>query len=140
VDVDGDLAGLRHAVEVHARDGEAQELLAFAVGGRLGMPDRGQILGQGRQGSALFAGEHYGLGLLRLTKGLLELGHPCQRLLPAPFQFGRHQPAVGIDGLVAALRQARLVARPLELEFLLAPLGRPLLLDLVEHLQADPHL
>ena len=46
MDLDRDLAGLRQAVEVHTRDGDAQQLLALAVGCRLGVLDRGQILGQ----------------------------------------------------------------------------------------------
>src|SRR5262245_50382193 len=39
VDLEHDGARVRHAVEVHGRDGEAQELLALPVGRRVGVPD-----------------------------------------------------------------------------------------------------
>ena len=87
VDLDPDLAGVGPAIEVHARDGEAEELLALAIGRRLGVPDRWQILRQCLERGALLVGERHGSVPIGLGEGLFKLCHLCQGLLPAPFQL-----------------------------------------------------
>jgi hypothetical protein len=57
VDLDLNLAGLGPAIEVHGRDGEAEQLLALPVGGGLRVPDRRQILRQRVEGGPLLVGE-----------------------------------------------------------------------------------
>src|SRR3954468_773173 len=57
---------------------------------------------------------------------LLDPSHLRQRRLPAALQLAGHQPVVRIDGVVLPLRQAGLVARPLEAELPL-PVDRPAL-------------
>jgi hypothetical protein len=87
VDLDPDLTRVGPAIEVHARDSEAEELLALAVSRRLGVPDRWQILRQCLERGALLVGERHGGFPLGLSDGVFKLRHPRQGLLPAPFQL-----------------------------------------------------
>ena len=89
VDLDPDLGEVSPAIEVRARDSEAEELLALAVGRRLGVPDRRQILRQCLERGALLVGERHGDVPIGLSEGMFKLCHLCQGLLPAPFQLSR---------------------------------------------------
>jgi hypothetical protein len=89
VDLDSDLTRPSQAIEVHGRDGESEELLAFPVGRRLSVPDRRQILGQRVEGDPLLVGERRGGFPIGLSDGVFKLRHPRQGLLPAPFQLSR---------------------------------------------------
>ena len=85
MDLDRHLVPLTAAVEVHGSDGEAQELLALAMRGRGGVPDRRQVLGERIEGRTLLAAQGHARRSLVLGDGLLQAGDLLQRRLPASF-------------------------------------------------------
>ena len=98
----------------------AQQLFAVLVGGGRRRPHRGEVVAEGEDRRFLLRGQGFRARGLAASEFGLGVGQLLQRGVPLGFQAAGDQPVVRVDGPVAALGPAGLVAGLLDLS---APLG-----------------
>lgn len=101
-------------VFLHAHDDLAQHGADDPLacdGGGVGMtPCLDQVGAHGEHGSALFVIETFRLQTVERVKFALALVNNRERRVPAPFEFGRHEPVGRVDCVVLSLRVRGLIA------------------------------
>src|SRR5262245_19986994 len=94
----------------------SEQLLAVARRSRWRIPHGVEICSHREQALALFIGEHARAFCLAAGKFGLCHVERAQALLPLALKAAGNQPIVGINGAIAPLSSARLIARPLDAE------------------------
>ena len=111
-------------------DQRAQQLLAVAVGGRLGRPEHGQVARQARQRASLEVGQRRRPGVLeRGERALLALDRPVSASSSLRFQGAGDEAVLGLAGVELAVRAVGLELGALEREALA---GQPRLVLVLE--------
>src|SRR5262249_60913786 len=93
-----------------------EQLLAITRRSRGRIPHSADICSDRKQACALCLGEHAGALLLATRQLSLRGFERAKALLPIALEAAGNQPIVGIDGAIAPLGTACLVARPLDAE------------------------
>ncbi len=81
-----------------------------------------QVGAYGEHGLALVVIETFRLQAVDRVKFALAFVNNRERRVPAPFEFGRHEPVGRVDCVVLSLRMRSLIARLLQRQFDLPPL------------------